>query len=441
MTMLNFKSPILLFINVSLTTGMLHAGIQTRSNVHAPIGTSYLSLAVPGAKPGGHCFANCGISFSAGGTGSVTIMNNSGVGANNVTPKIPAGSGITVQSNPCYPIIAPHTSCTITFTATSAEGPTNIPIWGDNTNNGLSVDITVTASATTFSVAPATLVVATQGIFTAASGAGIAVSKARSLTITNTGASTANNVTYSISPALPTGTTITPASCSSIAAGGTCILTITPGTTPSGAANAAPTISVLTITGTATTAGIIVLTYGNRFQNGFVFAIDDSTAITGSVGGKVASLADEAAPGTTYWSTDAGGLPVADDIVAAEDNNNGAANTTAIVAFYPGVNPAFYAAGICNNIAWYLPAACEMGYGVPFPICGTAAAPSLQNMMSNLVDNGGIGGLSASPYWSSTQTSLTGGTQAIYLDFTPASTLARTFKMTQYAVRCVRAIT
>jgi hypothetical protein len=41
---------------------------------------------------------------------------------------------------------------------------------------------------------------------------------------------------------------------------------------------------------------VLVLTYGCQYQGGFVYSVDDTTPDTASVGGKVASLVDQAAP-------------------------------------------------------------------------------------------------------------------------------------------------
>ena len=79
----------------------------------------------------------------------------------------------------------------------------------------------------------------------------------------------------------------------------------------------------------------------------------------------------------------------------------------------PAVNLSFYGAGLCRQLTdggytdWYLPAICEMGYdrANQGTGCGTQVAPTLQNMQSNLVENGNIGALTG-PYWSSTESSI-----------------------------------
>ena len=60
--------------------------------------------------------------------------------------------------------------------------------------------------------------------------------------------------------------------------GGQCVLVITPGQTSSATPGAASNPSTLTITGSNTnilTPTVEVLTYGNQYQDGYVFAVDD----------------------------------------------------------------------------------------------------------------------------------------------------------------------
>ncbi|MFT4059243.1 MAG: hypothetical protein QM652_06825 [Legionella sp.] len=50
---------------------------------------------------------------------------------------------------------------------------------------------------------------------------------------------------------------------------------------------------------TAVTSDVVVLDYGCQYQGGFLYSVDDTTANTGSIGGKVVSLIDQAEPFTT----------------------------------------------------------------------------------------------------------------------------------------------
>ena len=131
----------------------------------------------------------------------------------------------------------------------------------------------------------------------------------RLITITNSGSISATSVTYSPSPALPSGTTISPSTCGTIAASGTCVLTITPGSTASATAgNSSPTPITLSISGTNTntlTPTVNILTYGSVYQGGYIYAVDDTTADTGSIGGTVVTQTDQAPrySGGVVWSS------------------------------------------------------------------------------------------------------------------------------------------
>ncbi|WP_133138036.1 hypothetical protein [Legionella rowbothamii] len=154
----------------------------------------------------------------------------------------------------------------------------------------------------------------------------------RSITITNTGTLIALNVTYSIIPALPTGTTISPANCGTMAPGSSCILTVTPGITPSVPPGATPHPSIITFQGNntnSTSVAVNVVTYGNVYQQGYVFAVDDTqgcttTPCTGSIGGTVASITDQAAlhPNGVIWSSNGDGgasANVSNDVIPGID--------------------------------------------------------------------------------------------------------------------------
>ena len=303
----------------------------------------------------------------------------------------------------------------------------------------------------------------------------------RLITITNTGANAATNVTYSPSPALPSGTTISPASCDTIPASGTCVLTITPGSTASApAGNTSPTPITLSVSGTNTntlTPTLNIVTYGSVYQGGYVYAVDDTTPDTGSIGGKVATLTDQAtnfSPGI-IWSSDANGNP--SDIAiygisetsttsspnpssgqvssqtACNGNTDGSCDSNNIYVYYqppttnPAINTSLYATGLCKATIngysdWYLPAICEMGVSASASSgCGTSVSPTLQNMQSNLVDNGNIGSLSGY-YWSSTEASST-PTNAAWNQYFASGGSGQNFayKANTLGVRCSRALT
>jgi len=244
------------------------------------------------------------------------------------------------------------------------------------------------AASTTLAVSASSLTLAVSG-------------NARVFTVTNTGANPAQNVGVSVSQALPVGTALTGNTCSNLAAAASCSITVTPGATASAApGDLNPTPAVLAIAGSNTNTlnvDVQVIGQGSVHQGGYVFAIDDSTPNSGSIGGKVAGLSDVSA--AAPWSTDAAGTATAVDVPASTSLTDGPANTNAIVAAMPLGVP-FHAAGLCFGSSaqgysdWYLPAVCELqGTGVVCPVAS--------DTMQSLVDNG-IGAFGAN-YWSSTQ--------------------------------------
>ncbi len=246
----------------------------------------------------------------------------------------------------------------------------------------------------------------------------------RIITIKNTGSSyPAADVSYSISPALPSGTSISPASCGTIAPGGTCILTITPGATPTTVpapeTGSAPIPNVVTVSGSntnSTTTDVIVLTFGNILQNGLVFSIDDTTANTESVDGKV--VGEVGQQFTSPWTIPSSDIPVAESLT------DGVGNTNAIVADAACANnQSDCAAQRCRNFSadWYLPAVAELS-DVHGALCSNAPSPC---------DFGRFTGI----YKSSSQINENSAWSVVF----PLGVEGSDLKVTDQPVRCVRA--
>lgn len=303
-------------------------------------------------------------------------------------------------------------------------------------------------SSTTLSVSPASLALAARSATVPTPIPGTA----RVLTITNTGSAVAQAVALDPSADLPPGTTVV-GNCGTLAPLARCTLTITPGAV---ATTTPVTLSVQGSNTNTVSSTVQVLAYGSVYQGGYVFAIDDSTPNTGSVGGKVAALVDTAA---LPWSSN-------NDLVAGIDEGavwpcegavDGACNTNAIVTHYTALleDPSTYAAGACAASTaegftdWYLPAICEMGYdGLGRGSgCGTAGTPKLQNMFSNLVESGGGGGLVGRHWSSTTATWVAGPGRSAWLQVFPTKgpTNSRQGRDQRTATvefaRCVRALT
>jgi hypothetical protein len=278
-----------------------------------------------------------------------------------------------------------------------------------NNDEGTATLNTATSATTTIQVSVNTMGVSQGGT-------------ARTVTIINMGPVEANNVAWldPFETGDVSGTCDNPMPVS-----GTCVLTIT-GTALTAEAYLPEAPVTLSISGTNTntlTPTFNVVTYGSQYQSGYLYAIDDSTPVTESIGGSVASLTDNSAG--IIWSSDAEGDVVYDNIpgiyadstyispTSCLGNADGSCNTGLILAYYPTINPLLYAAGICSALptegytSWYLPAICELNANTEStgPVC-TGAEASMQVNLPDLLlsscvnmDNHCLAGT----YWSSTE--------------------------------------
>jgi uncharacterized protein YjdB len=395
------------------------------------------------------------VTWSSSNTGIATISNVAG--SNGLATGVSVGGPIT-----------------ITATMGSVSGSTGLTV--------ISVPLTTLTTTT----AVLALSVNDTALNSALTG------NPRTITIENNGTNTATNVTYTLSPALPSGSSISPASCGDIAPNATCTLTITPGSTPSAASgDISPTpITLIASGGNTNTLGlqIDILIYGSVYQGGYIYAVDDTTPTTGSIGGKVVSLADQAAryPGGIIWSSNSSGTydggvslygisetsttsspnPSTGQVAgqsACYGNSDGSCDTANIIAYYsppttsPAINHSYYAAGLCkatiNGYAdWYLPAICEMGPASNSSGC----AAGTQNIISDFPDLVGDPGASnpstsctvgsnclAGRYWSSTEGSVLPQNVAWYQYFASGggSVQNHSGKLSLLGVRCSRALT
>lgn len=324
------------------------------------------------------------VSVSATGTATVqyTVSNNSKKAHRlTLSAKTPKGIG---QSGPCIlgPKGAMNSTCTLTLTINGSALPSNTVSGGPilcqtNANrtpnpnqcyqpspgNTLVITRTTAPGATTLSTSilpPSILALSVKSTSVNAALTG----NARQITIKNTGANEAIGVSVSAT-GLPTGTDITtvPTTCTgTLAANATCTVTITPGPNATSGCNAgtAPTSGAITVSATnvatAATTNVVVLSYGCQYQGGFLFSVDDSYTdypISGSIGGKVVSLVDQAAPyisSSTYpgpgiiWSSNGNGntnAEVSYDIIPgiADTQNTPAVDYSYFEAWYNGVSP------------------------------------------------------------------------------------------------------
>ncbi len=371
--------------------------------------------------------------YTLGGTvsglvsGTLSLQNNGGASINLVS------SGAFV-----FPDALPEGAA---YNVTVASQPTGLACAISNGAGNIGAanvsSIAVSCGSTTLVSSVATLALATSGV-------------SRVFNVTNTGSIAAQNLAINTSSALPTGTSIASTCSNSLAPGSSCTVTITPGATASGSAGSAPTPSSINITASnanTVMVDVAVLGLGNIYQGGYIFAIDDTTSPTSSIGGKVAALTDQmdSTVGIVWGPSGSAVLGVNENSTTpCRGSSNGQCNTTQIVTMYAGTPLTTYAAGLCTATIsgysdWYLPAICELGpdNGAGRCVNGTP------NMLTNLAANG-IGGLEDRGfYWSSTQDSTDAPNKAWYeyIDVGVNGVQIHDFKLYPLNVRCARALT
>jgi hypothetical protein len=275
----------------------------------------------------------------------------------------------------------------------------------------------------------------------------------RRVIVTNSGSNPAVDLAVSTT-GLPAGTVISSNTCgTTLAAGASCSITLTPGATPTATAgDASPPTARLDVAGSNTntrTVNLSVIVYGSLYQGGWVFDIDDTTANTGSIGGKVASrsnVSGSAVPWNTAPTTMVGGISETSTVGPGSCDGavDGACNTARIVAALGAAAPAAFfcdASTADGYTDWYLPAICEMGYGISQ--CGTQGSPTLYgNMQSRLKENGDIGSIDTGFAYSSTEDSMDPTYLALMHHFDSAIGIqVSANKGDPNLARCVRALT
>ncbi|AWN75799.1 DUF1566 domain-containing protein [Legionella anisa] len=333
--------------------------------------------------------------FAENSTGLVTVTNSAGspVAAENIAATIPGGSNISVQSTTCGASLAIGASCTITFTASAAEGPTTIPIAGGNTNT-VNVDVTVTSQPQISITNP----IQQERVVTV-SGAGL------SLEITNDAGSAvnANAITVSNMAACP-NLSVDDSNCASVAPGATCTLELTSNTPY------APCTITVSGSNTANSPQTLIAFF---HLGGLVF---EESGGSGKVVIDVAQGFDSR--WTSFYTIIAG----------ATSLDDGVANTDAIVADVACTgSPSECAAQRCRDISadWYLPARNELS-AVHSALCSNLAIPC------------NFGGFSTAFYWSSSQLDLTIARGVI---FPSGNSININDKFSELPVRCTRTFT
>lgn len=332
--------------------------------------------------------------FAENSTGDITITNesSSSVTANNVVATSPLGSNISVLNSTCVESLAIGANCTITFTSNTTEGPTLIPIAGDNTNI-LNVDVTATTLPQINITNPIQ-----QSRIVSVSGM-----TPLSLEITNDAGSAvnANAITVSNNTGCP-NLIVNDTNCASLAPGASCSLELTSNT---------PYIPcTITVQGSNTANSPQTLIAFSHL-GGLVFEENSGS-------GKV--VIDQAQEFNSAWtSTNL-------DIAGATSNVDGASNTNAIIVDTTCTNDvANCAAQRCQNISanWYLPARDELAV-INNVLCSNGVTPC------------NFGGFQSTFYWSSTQG---GDTTSAWLIFITSGGGVTDGKSVTHPVRCARA--
>lgn len=351
--------------------------------------------------------ANCTLIFSA--TIEAFMVTPSGDGNETISPS--AAQTVNYSTTISFAVTA-----NVGYSVSSAVGGTcPVGTWsgGIYTTGAITANCTVnfsaTPDATTLTASVSTLALSVDAPTQNAALTG----NPRTITIANTGSYTATNLAIA-TPTWPTGTTSSTTCESSLAAGGTCTITVTPGASATSACGvgtgSAPTPGIVSVSASnvlsSTATSVVVLTYQCIYQQGYVFAIDDTTLNTSSIGGKIASLAN-VSPGATWFN----GASITTN---AQSLTDGAANTAMILAVQGAGS---YAASVAANYTidsvgntpcssgtcytkWYLPAICELGDS---SIC-SSNTPSLGNNLTGLssaqcTETSCLSGI----YWSSTE--------------------------------------
>ena len=352
--------------------------------------------------------------YSVGGTTSGLSSGESVVLQNN------GGDNLTVSTNGSFTFVAPVAEGA-PYHVTVYDNPTTQSCTVSNDSGTMShsnvntVIVSCVTQNTTLSSNPPNLALSITG-YTEYGVLGTPTSGvARSITVRNDGSFPASNLSINY-PTWPSGTTANSNCTSTLEAGDICTITISPSFTATSNQQGAPcttgptvpiaqsiTISASNVTTSAST-DVVILGYGCIYQGGYVYALDDTTSTSNSVGGKVVALSSLLPPPTRPWTS-----PSSANITTSI--TNGAQNTSTIVSDSSCTSFSTCAASACHNYSvvdytdWYLPAICELGYFTTGPTnssCGTSSAPTLQNFQSAIVDTFSILGGS---YWSSTQLS------------------------------------
>ena len=419
-------------------------------------------------------------SYTVGGTvsglagGQSTVLQNNGADNKTISASGAFTFTTSVAQGATYSVTVLTQPSTQTCTVTNGSGT----MGGSNVTN---VSVTCVTNSTTLTTSVSNLALSKTGYTEYGLSGTPSSGLARTITVTNTGSNPTSNLSISY-PTWPSGTTASSNCGSSLAASATCTITITPGNTATsdgtnpctqtGTAPVAQTISISADNASTVSSTAVILGYGCIYQGGYVYALDDTSAASTSVGGNVATTSNQNQSAGIIWSSNGSGgtsniaiygisqtstalspNPSSGQVsgqTACQGNTNGSCDTNNIYVYYQTtatnfpISTSLYATGLCKQTIstysdWYLPAICEMGYGSS-AACGVSGTPTLQNMQSDLVDTLS---LLSGFYWSSTEFAV-GPTNGAWLqNFASGGGSGQNVvvKSGTHGVRCSRALT
>lgn len=247
--------------------------------------------------------------FSVGGvlsglSGTVVLVNN-------------AADDLILNSNGAFNFAAPVASGgTYNVTVLTQPASQTCTVTNGSGTMGASaitnVAVSCATNTTTLSVSTAALALSVTGLTEYGVAGTPSSGLARVITVTNIGSFPAVDLEVN-QPTYPSGTTASTTCGSTLAASASCTITITPGSSASsdgtnpctdGVAPLPGTVEVSADNATTVSTDVVVLGYGCIYQGGYLFAFDDTTPNSSSVGGKVVSTVDQAT--SLLWSSNGG---------------------------------------------------------------------------------------------------------------------------------------
>jgi hypothetical protein len=329
----------------------------------------------------------------SGLSGSVVLQNN-------------GGDNLTSTSNGSFtfptglPTGSPYSVTVLTQPATQTCIVTN----GSGTagfSNITNVNVTCVDNSTTLSASLSLLALSVTGITESGVSGTPSSGLPRVITITNVGSNTAQNLSVSF-PTFPSGTTSSTTCGATLAASSSCTITITPGAnaTSNGTAactnGTAPVPGIVSVGGdnsNTVTTNVVVLGYGCIFQGGHVYAFDDTNPSSNSVGGKVITVVDQAAPFPSGLAWSSNGVSSTDD---SSDILPGISETSTTAT----ASPTYSLAQTTFNSTYSNTGTFPFPSSGSFPSCnggtdGSCNSSNILTLYNTYVTNFGVGG---SPY-------------------------------------------